>query len=110
MTWTDGAVVAVENTAPANSKSLVSKAVVGTAVIGDTTQELVPNQEKDQRKMMQAQANKELQKEANQVVANKCQANQVVANKCQGNQVVANKCQANQVLAKEDLGNKEVDN
>ena len=90
--------VAVENTAPANSKSLVRNPVVGAAVMGDTTQELVPNQERDQRKMMQAHANMELHKGANQVVANL-----VVANL-----VVANKCQANQVLAKEDLGNKEV--
>jgi hypothetical protein len=77
-----------------------------------TTKENVRNQERGQRKMMQAQANKELHKVANQVVANKCQGNQVVANKCQGIQVVANKCQgnqvvANQVVAKEDLGNKE---
>ena len=86
--------VAVENTAPANSKSLVSKPVVGTAVIGDTTQELVPNQEKDQRKMMQAQAK--------QIIAN--QVNQGVAN--QVKQVP--KCQTNQIKqANEELGNKE---
>ena len=109
--------------------------VVGSAKVMATTKENVRNQGKGPRKMMQAQANKELHKGANQVVANlvvanlvvankceanqvvanlvvanKCQGNQVVANKCQGNQVVANKCQANQVLAKEDLGNKEVGN
>ena len=58
--------------------------------------------------MMQAQANMELHKGANQVVANlvvanKCQGNQVVANKCQGNQVVANKCLANQEVGNLDL-------
>ena len=89
MTWTDGAVVAVENTAPANSKSLVSNPVVGTAVMGDTTQELVPNQEKDQRKMMQAQAKKMIANQVNQVKqVPKCQTNQI-----------------NQ--ANEELGNKE---
>ena len=94
MTWTDGAVVAVENTAPANSKSLVSKPVVGTAVIGDTTQELVPNQEKDQRKMMQAQAKQMIANQVNQGVAN--QVKQVV------------ECQTNQIKqANEELDNKE---
>ena len=106
--------------ATTNSKSLVRAPVVGSAKVMATTKENVRNQGKGPTKMMQAQANKELHKGANQVVANlvvanKCQANQVVANlvvanKCQGNQVVANKCQANQVLAKEDLGNKEVGN
>ena len=82
MTWTDGAVVAVENTAPANSKSLVSNPVVGTAVIGDTTQELVPNQEKDQRKMMQAQAKQMIANQVNQGVANQVkQANEALGNK-----------------------------
>ena len=82
MTWTDGAVVVVENTAPANSKSLVSKPVVGTAVIGDTTQELVPNQEKDQRKMMQAQAKQMIANQVNQGVANQVkQANEALGNK-----------------------------
>ena len=91
MTWTDGAVVAVENTTPANSKSLVSNSVVGAAVMGDTTQELVPNQERDQRKMMQAQAK--------QMIANQGVANQV-------KQVP--KCQTNQIKqANEELGNKE---
>ena len=86
VTWTDGAVVAVKNTAPANSKSLVSNPVVGAAVMGDTTQELVPNQEKDQRKMMQAQAK--------QMVANQVKQ--------------APKCQAIQInQANEELGNKE---
>ena len=101
--------------ATTNSKSLVRAPVVGSAKVMATTKENVRNQGKGPRKMMQAQANKELHKGANQVVANKCQANQVVANlvvanKCQGNQVVANTCLANQVLAKEDLGNKEVGN
>jgi hypothetical protein len=63
-------------------------------MIGDTTQELVPNQERDQRKMMQAQAK--------QMVAN--QVNQVVAN--QAKQVP--KCQTNQIhQGNEELGNKE---
>jgi hypothetical protein len=58
-------------------------------MMGDTTQELVPNQERDQRKMMQAQA-----KQINQVVAN--QAKQVP------------KCQTNQIhQGNEELGNKE---
>ena len=93
MTWTDGAVVAVEKPAPANSKSLVSNPIVGSAMMGDTTQELVPNQERDQRKMMQAQAK--------QMVAN--QVNQGVAN--QVKQVP--KCQTNQInQANEELGNK----
>ena len=71
--------VVVENKAPANSKSLVSNPVVGTVVIGDTTQELVPNQEKDQRKMMQAQAKQMI---ANQGVANQVkQANEKLGNK-----------------------------
>ena len=124
-TWTDGAMVAAAKRATTNSKSLVRAPVVGSAKVMATTKENVRNQGKGPRKMMQAQANKELHKGANQVVANlvvanqmvanKCEANQVVANlvvanKCQGNQVVANKCQANQVLAKEDLGNKEVGN
>ena len=109
-TWTDGAMVGAAKRATTNSKSLVRAPVVGSAKVMATTKENVRNQGKGPRKMMQAQANKELHKGANQVVANKCQANQVVANKCQGNQVVANKCQANQVLAKEDLGNKEVGN
>ena len=86
MTWTDGAVVAVENTAPANSKSLVRNPVVGAAVMGDTTQELVPNQERDQRKMMQAQAKQMVSNQVKQVP--KCQTNQI-----------------NQ--ANEELGNKE---
>ena len=73
---------------------------MGSAKVMATTKENVRNQGKGPRKMMQAQANKELHKGAKQVVANKCQANQVVANKCQ----------ANQVVAKEDLGNKEVGN
>ena len=82
MTWTDGAVVAVENTAPANSKSLVSNPVVGTAFIGDTTQELVPNQEKDQRKMMQAQAKQMIVNQVNQGVANQVkQAKEELGNK-----------------------------
>ena len=82
VTWTDGAVVAVENTAPANSKSLVSNPVVGTAVMGDTTQELVPNQEKDQRKMMQAQAKQMIVNQVNQGVANQVkQANEALGNK-----------------------------
>ena len=112
--------VAAAKRATTNSKSLVRAPVVGSAKVMATTKENVRNQGKGPRKMMQAQANKELHKGANQVVANlvvaiKCQANQVVANlvvanKCQGNQVVANKCLANQVLAKEDLGNKEVGN
>ena len=134
-TWTDGAMVGAAKRATTNSKSLVRAPVVGSAKVMATTKENVRNQGKGPRKMMQAQANKELHKGANQVVANKCQANQevankcegnnvvankrqgnqvganlVVANKCQGNQVVANKCLANQVLAKEDLGNKEVGN
>ena len=104
-TWTDGAMVAATKRATTNSKSLVRAPVVGSAKVMATTKENVRNQGKGPRKMMQAQANKELHKGANQVVANL-----VVANKCQANQVVANKCQANQVLAKEDLGNKEVDN
>ena len=73
-----------------NSKSLVRAPVVGNAKVMATTKENVRNQGKGPRKMMQVQANKELHKGANQVVANKCQANQV--------------------LAKEDLGNKEVGN
>ena len=91
--------------ATTNSKSLVRAPVVGSAKVMATTKENVPNQGKGPRKMMQAQANMELHKGANLVVANL-----VVANKCQGNQVVANKCLANQVLAKEDPGNKEVGN
>ena len=76
------AVVAVENTAPANSKSLVSNPVVGTAVMGDTTQELVPKQEKDQRKMMQAQAKQMIANQVNQGVANQVkQANEALGNK-----------------------------
>ena len=124
-TWTDGAMVGAAKRATTNSKSLVRAPVVGSAKVMATTKENVRNQGKGPRKMMQAQANKELHKGANQVVANlvvankcqgnqvvanKCLANQVLANKCQGNQVVANKCLANQVLAKEDLGNKEVGN
>ena len=86
MTWTDGAVVPVEKPAPANSKSLVSTPIMGIAKAGDTTQELVPNQERDQRKMMQAQAK--------QMVAN--QVKQVP------------KCRTNQInQASEELGNKE---
>ena len=104
-TWTDGAMVGAAKRATTNSKSLVRAPVVGSAKVMATTKENVRNQGKGPRKMMQAQANKELHKGANQVVANL-----VVANKCQGNQVVANKCLANQVLAKEDLGNKEVGN
>ena len=103
-TWTDGAMVGAAKRATTNSKSLVRAPVVGSAKVMATTKENVRNQGKGPRKMMQAQANKELHKGANQVVANL-----VVANKCQGNQVVANTCLANQVLAKEDLGNKEVD-
>ena len=99
-TWTDGAMVGAAKRATTNSKSLVRAPVVGSAKVMATTKENVRNQGKGPRKMMQAQANKELQKEANQVVANKCQANQVVANKCQ----------ANQVLVKEDLRNKEAGN
>jgi len=112
----DGAMVAVENRATANSKSLVRDLVVVIAKVGDTTQELVPNQERDQRKMMQAQANKEIHKflankgqakqiAVNMVIRNKGQAKQVVAN-----QVQANKCQTNQTkqgVAYEELGNKE---
>ena len=86
--------VAVENPALSNSKSLVSNPVAGSAMMGDTTQELVPNQERDQRKMLQAQAK--------QMVAN--QVNQVVAN--QAKQVP--KCQTNQIhQGNEELGNKE---
>ena len=86
--------VAVKNRATANSKSLVRDPVVGNAKMGDTTQELVPNQERDQRKMMQAQAK--------QMVAN--QVNQVVAN--QAKQVP--KCQTNQIhQGNEELGNKQ---
>ena len=78
--------VAVEKPTPTNSKSLVSTPVVGISMVGDTTQELVPNQERDQRKMMQAQAK--------QMVAN--QVKQVP------------KCQTNQInQANEELGNKE---
>jgi len=99
----DGAVVAVENRATANSKSLVRDPVVVIAKVGDTTQELVPNQEKDQRKKMQAQANKEIHTFlAKQIVLNKGQAKQVLAN-----QVQANKCQTKQGVANEELGNKE---
>ena len=89
--------VAAVKRATTNSKSLVRAPVVGSAKVMATIKENVRSQGKGPRKMMQVQANKELHKVANQVVANKCQANQVVANKCQGNQVVANK----------DLGNKE---
>ena len=89
-TWTDEAMVAAAKRATTNSKSLVRAPVVGSAKVMATTKENVRNQGKGPRKMMQAQANKELHKEANQVVANKCQANQLVA--------------------KEDLGNKEVGN
>ena len=91
----DGAMVGAAKRATTNSKSLVRAPVVGSAKVMATTKENVRNQGKGPRKMMQAQANKELHKGANQVVANL---------------VVANKCQANQVLAKEDLGNKEVGN
>ena len=90
-TWTDGAMVAAPKQEMTNSKSLVRAPVVGNAKVMATTKENVRNQGKGLRKMMQAQANKELHKEANQVVANKCQANQEVANKCEGNHVVANK-------------------
>ena len=93
-TWTDEDMVAAANQATTDSKNLVKAPVVGNAKVMATTKENVRNQGKGPRKMMQAQANKELHK-----VANKCQANQVVANKCQGNQVVANKCQGNQVVA-----------
>jgi hypothetical protein len=63
-------------------------------MIGDTTQELVPNQERDQRKMMQAQAKQTVANQVNQVVAN--QAKQVP------------KCQTNQIHQdNEELGNKE---
>ena len=89
-TWTDGAMVAAAKQEMTNSKSLVRAPIVGSAKVIATTKEYVRNQGKGPRKMMQAQANKELHKGANQVVANKCQANQVVA--------------------KEDLGNKEVGN
>ena len=112
-TWTDGAMVGAAKRATTNSKSLVRAPVVGSAKVMATTKENVPNQGKGPRKMMQAQANMELHKGANQVVANlvvanKCQANQVVANlvvanKCQGNQVVANKCLANQEVGNLDL-------
>ena len=93
-TWTDGAMVAAMKRATTNSKSLVRAPVVGSAKVMATTKENVRNQGKGPRKMMQALANKELHKGANQVVANlvvgnKCQANQVVANL-----VVANKCKA----------------
>ena len=101
-TWTDGAMVGAAKRATTNSKSLVRAPVVGSAKVMATTKEDVRNQGKGPRKMMQAQANKELHKVAKKVVANKCQANQVLAN-----QVVANKCRGNQVIAKEDLGNKE---
>ena len=50
---------------------LVSNPVVGAAVMGDTTQELVPNQGKDQRKMMQAQAKQMIANQVNQGVANR---------------------------------------
>ena len=111
----DGVMVTAGKRATTNSKSLVRAPVVGSAKVMATTKENVRNQGKGPRKMMQAQANMELHKGDNQVVANLVVANQVVANlvvanKCQGNQVVANKCLANQVLAKEDLGNKEVGN
>ena len=84
--------VAAAKRATTNSKSLVRSPIVGDAKVMATTKENVQNHKKGPRKMMQAQANKELHKEANQVVANKCQANQVVAN---------------QVVAKKDLGKKE---
>ena len=78
----DGAVVVVENTAPANSKSLVSNPIVRIAVMGDTTQELVPNQEKDQIKMMQAEAKQMIANQVNQGVANQVkQANKALGNK-----------------------------
>jgi hypothetical protein len=66
---------------------------------------------KEIKKMMQAQANKEIHKflakqiVVNMVIRNKGQAKQVVAN-----QVQANKCQTNQTkqgVANEELGNKE---
>ena len=107
-TWTDGAMVGAAKRATTNSKSLVRAPVVGSAKVMATTKENVPNQGKGPRKMMQAQANMELHKGANQVVANLVVANLVVANKCQANQVVANlvvanKCQRNQVVAKQAL-------
>ena len=89
--------VAAAKRATTNSKSLVRAPVVGSAKVMATTKENVRNQGKGPRKMMQAQANMELHKGANQVVANL-----VVANKCQGNQVVANKCQANQEVGNLD--------
>ena len=89
-TWTDGAMVATTKRETINSKILVRAPVVGNAKVMATTKENVRNHEKGPRKMMQAQANKELHKVANQVIANKCQANQVVANKCLANQEVGN--------------------
>lgn len=80
--------VAVENPAPANSKSLVSNPVVGSAMMVDTTQELVPNQERDQRKMMQAQAKQMVANQVNQGVVNQGVVNQVKqVPKCQTNQI-----------------------
>ena len=108
-TWTDGAMVAAAKRATANSKSLVRAPVVGNAKVMATTKENVRNQEKGPRKMMQAQANKELHKVATQVVANKCQANQEVANKCEGNNVVANKCQGgSQQVRRQQRGSQQV--
>ena len=111
-TWTDGAMVGAAKRATTNSKSLVRAPVVGSAKVMATTKENVRNQGKGPRKMMQAQANMELHKGANQVVANLVVANLVVANKCQAKKVVVNKCQPNQVVAnkgqaKGELGKKE---
>ena len=111
----DGAMVGAAKRATTNSKSLVRAPVVGSAKVMATTKENVRNQGKGPRKMMQAQANMELHKGANQVVANLVIANQVVANKCEANQVVANlvvanKCQGNQVVANKCLANQEVSN
>ena len=68
--------------ASANSKSLVRNPVVGSAIIGDTTQELAPNQGRDQRKMMRAQAKQMVANQVNQGVANQVkQANEALGNK-----------------------------
>lgn len=96
MTWTDGAVVAVEKPAPANSKSLVSNPVVGVQWWGHNPRTCT----KPRKRSKKNDASTTKQMVANQV-------NQGVANQVK----LVPKCQTNQInQANEELGNKEVVN